>query len=232
MKDIFFVSSALGVEYGLFDIDQRCNQLSNTISSIKRVLPESQIHLVDSGDTLPPDEYISKFIPEVSLVRVIGNHPFIQGSSSLKRDNNLTIHKSFGEVAGMMDFLHVLKNNPGNYNRVFKLSGRYQLSDKFDYSAHNNSKDSVVILRHKEWGTDSVFLTRLWSFDYSMLDKMIEVYQHIIDYMVDITNKYNLVPIIEVTLFKFLKELNVPVVEVDTMGVIGLYGQDGATVDE
>ena len=60
-----------------------------------------------------------------------------------------------------------------SYSRVFKLSGRYRLNSKFDYSRHLKAENKVLIL--KPFMTDYIYSytpptlllyeTRCWSFD-------------------------------------------------------------------
>jgi len=83
-------------------------------------------------------------------------------------------------------FEDYLKNNSvKNYSRVFKLSGRYRLNSKFNYSKHIEAKNKVLILSpkpsHHLYDTkisSSVFqyMTRCWSFDSNLILNILKTY--------------------------------------------------------
>jgi hypothetical protein len=72
-----------------------------------------------------------------------------------------------------------------SYDRVFKISGRYKLNSKFDYSKHLEAKNKVVLLPpyHSQnlYNFDvkcSMFqyMTRCWSFDSNLVLKIVKTY--------------------------------------------------------
>ena len=78
-----------------------------------------------------------------------------------------------------------LKNITSSYDRIFKISGRYRLNSKFNYNNHLETKNKVFILKPQQSPhfynfdvSSSMFsyMTRCWSFDSSLLLKIIETY--------------------------------------------------------
>ena len=140
------------------------------------------------------------------------------------------------EIIMFEDYLktHSVKN----YSRVFKLSGRYRLNSKFNYSKHLDAKNKVLILspdisQHfynvKVSSSMFLYMTRCWSFDSNLVLNIIETYgkmkKDII--LMSQTEKQG---DIEHLLYK---HLNKKLAEnIDIMGVEGKWAPRGIWIEE
>jgi hypothetical protein len=233
MTDIFFVLSAVGVDYGVYSYDQRIEQLKQTVNSIKKYKPDSFICLFDVSDksiSIDDEVYFSN---TVNLFRNYCNHPFVTDilNKCTAEDPNRAARKTIGELIGTIEFLHLLKNSDTKFDRVFKLSGRLRLNNNFLLNDYNQYKNKIVT--QKKWWYDRyAYLIQLWSFDYTQLDKLYEIFLEIWEYEMTILKSRAEVDIVETTLYRYLKRYNIEVAELDTkLGVEGNFGQDGAIVD-
>jgi hypothetical protein len=110
---------------------------------------------------------------------------------------NYDIGKNAMEALGMMKALTYISNDKNmmkeikGADRIFKLSGRYQVTDKFDIAKFSNetTQDKYVFKKAQpSWinpadtGVNTLLQTRLWSFTPSLLIETIEIYNTIIKY--------------------------------------------------
>lgn len=131
-----------------------------------------------------------------------------------------------------MTFFHTLKNQNKKFDRAFKISGRFKLNENFgkvDYSQH---KGKVVIKERKSWYGETVFYSRLWSFDYSLLDQILATFDEIHTATMEEAVKTDTIRVLEYSMFKFFTKHNLPIDEVPLIGLEGNFGQDGAPIDE
>jgi hypothetical protein len=103
--------------------------------------------------------------------------------------------KSVAELTLMASFLDALKNDPQlepikKTDRIFKISGRYQLSPFFDPTVYENVSGKYVFRkRDASWmndakeaiGTEYGFASRLWSFDTNQLDDVFDRFENMIE---------------------------------------------------
>lgn len=167
--NIFVITSILRPKIGIIDYQTRYQQTLKTIQSIKDKAPGSIILLLDSSPELE-DYMIERLRKEVDYFISLSNH-------TLAIDLATKGLKSPGECYIMIVALDVIRNlSLTNINRVFKITGRAELTDNFHIEDYDNPemqgkyvfKTPVV-----SWMTSQLKLvdTRLWSFDYSMLEE-------------------------------------------------------------
>jgi hypothetical protein len=120
----------------VFDHQQRFEQTKKTIQSVKEKIPNSKILLVECSDF--SHEEMNYFSNNCDYILNLYNKPEI-------RDNIYSPSKSLGE--GTMTYCainYILDNNINSgFNNFIKISGRYWLSNNFDYNIFNNN-DIVV----------------------------------------------------------------------------------------
>jgi hypothetical protein len=101
------------------------------------------------------------------------------------------------ELTLMASFLDALKNDPQlepikKTDRIFKISGRYQLSPFFDTAVYDNpgAKNKYIFRkRDASWmpdakeaiGTEYGFASRLWSFDTNLIDDCYDRFETMIE---------------------------------------------------
>lgn len=179
-KKLFIVSSALESTYGAFDHNTRFEQTIKTIDSIRRNAPGSIICIFDSSPSLSVEKareiekYVEIFVPLQSNPGVV----------QLSRERK----QSPAECLSTFSTLMMLKQNVEtskilkSVNRVFKISGRYELRDSFDMKTYDNPElfgKYVFRKRYPSWmpiekqqqtGATDLLVTRLYSFCTSLYD--------------------------------------------------------------
>jgi hypothetical protein len=182
MTSLFLVTSAIYTSYGKCSTEERIEQTKETIKSIRTYAPDSTIVLLDAGDKSVNIDFGVELIDytQKEIIRKPLDY-YLQNNKDIEPD--IIIIKSMLEIIMFEDYL---KNNfVQNYSRVFKLSGRYRLNSKFNYSKHLEAKNKVVILppdpsQHlyniKVSSSMFQYMTRCWSFDISLILNIIETY--------------------------------------------------------
>jgi hypothetical protein len=181
MTSLFLVTSAIYTSYGKCSTEERITQTKETIKSIRTYAPDSNIVLLDAGEKSVDIDFDVELI-DYTIHPEIQFHlqEYLSTNKDLEPD---IIIKSMLEI---IMFENCLKTHSlESYSRVFKLSGRYRLNSKFNYSKHLEATNKVLILHpHKSphfynfQVSSSMFqyMTRCWSFDSNLLEKIIETY--------------------------------------------------------
>ena len=183
-KNLFIVTSALRPTIGIFDYGKRLQQTIETIQSIRMKVPNSIIVITDAS---------AEEVPEGDITQLSN---WSDGFITWTQDDQIRYHsqhgqKSIAESILMMKTLVMLKRNPGvskmlnSVKRIFKISGRYRLNDKFDITDYADDKlygKYIFKKRMPSWcGRESLLVTRLWSMCPSLVDEYIATLPHIIN---------------------------------------------------
>jgi hypothetical protein len=234
MTSLFLVTSAIYTSYGKCSTEERIAQTKETIKSIRTYTPGSAIVLLDAGEKSADIDFGVELIDYTQ--KKIVKEPLDYYLSTNNDINPDIIIKSLLEI---IMFENYLKNNSvKNYSRIFKLSGRYKLNSKFNYSKHLEAKNNVLILYpHKSphfynfQVSSSMFqyMTRCWSFDSSLVLNIMETYAKMKKDII-IMSQTEKQGDIEHLLYKHLnKKL---VTHIDVMGVEGLYAPNKEWIEE
>jgi hypothetical protein len=120
--------------------------------------------------------------------------------------------------------------------RIFKLSGRYQVTDKFNIANFDNAntKDKYVFKRAQpSWinpadtGVNTLLQTRLWSFTPGLFIATIDMYKNIIENMITLFNQNKYIDN-EHSMSKFIPKNKL--VELDTVGLQGNIAPNGMMI--
>jgi hypothetical protein len=181
MTSHFIVTSAIHTSYGKCSTEEHIKQTRETLKSIENYAPGSSAVIIDCGE-----RSVNKNLFDCEVIDYTTNEEiryylqeYLRTNIDLEPD---IIIKSMLEI---MMFGNYLKTITGSYERIFKISGRYKLNSKFDYSKHQSAKDKVVIL--PPYNSQNLYnfdvkssmlqyMTRCWSFDFRLLSVMIETY--------------------------------------------------------
>lgn len=163
MKAAFLVTSAIRTDLGIYDAATRLHQTFATIASIRQRVRGAQIALLELSATALDEEWIDQLSARVDWFVTL-SHPLLD-DMKWSPCSPRTI-KSVTELACLHLFLgHAAQANLlAGVDRVFKLSGRYVLTDDFD-PAHFDAPGRYV-LKHARALQHS---PRLWSFDAALL---------------------------------------------------------------
>lgn len=172
MKSLFIVPSCINfspeipLDYtpvrSLFSPEERFQQSLETINSIRKFSPTSEILFVE----------ISNLIPEHSEILIKRcEHVIFPNESSLPIFEYFKDHpnKSLGVAFLLLQALYSLKalQYPA-YNLFFQLSGRYKLNSNFNIKNHIDKL--FVAKKHKEFDSDNALYTTLFSFSKDFFD--------------------------------------------------------------
>lgn len=239
MSNIVFITSAIHTNYGIYDKTERAKQTYETVLSAKKYIPDAVTILIDnSKPEVQQDDSVefNQLIDEVDYYIDNSDDPDMQHFH-----NNITnydIGKNAMEVIGILKALQFIQSDKeltkliGDADRIFKLSGRYQITDKFNYDDFNNNKTKgkyVFKQRQKAWigGLDFLLQTRLYSFSPEQFDGTVDLFQQIFDNMIQTFNRKSYIDV-EHSMALFLNHDEV--VELETVGLQGNIAPNGMIV--
>ena len=243
MKNIVLLTSAVYTNYGIYDPKQRIQQTLDTAKSAKKYIPGAVIVLVDNSKVDVQNDTSAEFEELIDLVDY-----YIDNSDDADikyfHDNvqNYDIGKNAMEALGIMKALTYISNDKDmmkevkDADRIFKLSGRYQVTDKFDITkfSNANTKDKYVFKKAQpSWinpadtGVNTLLQTRLWSFTPAMLLNTMQLYKDIIETMVKLFNEGKYIDN-EHAMSKFIPKDQL--IEVETVGLMGNIAPNGMMI--
>jgi len=233
MKSAFIITSALNTKFGVYTAEQRLAQTLETISGIRHHVPDALIIAVELAAIPPsPEQY--------AIMRTNTDH-YINLSEDpnviaiYNSTNNWDIVKSTTEVMGFSNALQLLLSNNSldGINRIFKISGRYTLSDAFDISQFAALPGRIVVASRRPTqfgptvtgGIMEQYMSRLWSWPVEETPAVIDCYDRGLMYIARTISAGGYCDI-EHMLFKFLPaELVTEVARVGIQGNISPNGQ-------
>jgi len=141
---------------------RRLQELLKTFESVWSRYPLSTIHLSETSRIKPSDGFLS-YIPK--RVDVVG----FWGAEWIDRAHDTGLPIGFVQNAIEIAALQCMMQAPYWYDRTYKLSGRYQLTDDFNPESHDPEKFTFrAPLRTgfslDQVGTDGMLMTRLFGF--------------------------------------------------------------------
>jgi len=243
MKNIVLLTSAVYTNYGIYNPQDRIKQTLETAKSAKKYIPGAVIILVDNSKVDVQNDTSAEF---EELIDTVDYYIDNSDDNDIKYfHNNVTnydIGKNAMEALGMMKALtfiagdDALKDEIKDADRIFKLSGRYQVTDKFDITkfSNANTKDKYVFKRAQpSWinpadtGVNTLLQTRLWSFTPAMILTAMQLYKDIIETMVRLFNEGKYIDN-EHAMSKFIPRDML--VELETVGLQGNIAPNGMMI--
>lgn len=242
-KNIVLLTSALYTNYGIYNPQERIKQTLETAQSAKKHIPGAVIVLVDNSKVDIANEDSPEFNELIDTVDYyIDNSEDADIQYFHNNVANYDIGKNSMEVIGLIKALMYITSTPEMMNevttadRIFKLSGRYIVTDKFDLAQFDNAdtKDKYVFKRRQPaWcnpnvtGVNSLLQTRLYSFPSSLLLNTLQMLQSILTNMMAVYNKNEYIDV-EHSMFKFVPPEQL--VEVETVGLQGNIAPNGMMI--
>jgi hypothetical protein len=172
IKTLFLIGSALHTKHGVYSAEQRLEQTINTLKSVKDKIPDAQIILSESSGESSITEEESAILKPY-LLGLINYNTDIQVQQIYKSTDNWDVVKSYTELLVTGKTLDFVVSRPKlleNIDRVFKLSGRYFLSDGFSVETfEHRNKYMFAARRNSQFpaqvtgGLNFQFMSRLWS---------------------------------------------------------------------
>jgi len=133
---------------------ERFEQTKKTIQSIRDHIPDTHIVLVECSKLL--DEEIDYFKSNT-------DHLINLYDDDWSRNAIYSTSKSFGEWAMMKSVFHYILNCNIQFESVYKISGRYWITDRFDYTVVQRERNTALKVPH------GGISTRLYKLDFSSI---------------------------------------------------------------
>jgi hypothetical protein len=228
MNSAFIVTSALFTNLGIFNTETRIKQTNRTLRSIQEYAPNSKIIFIEGGEK-SDDAYLNEFLKKVK------SKVFLFGiSNELGTPTNLGPSKSLNDVVLTRNAIQAVLKSKIKVDRIFRISGRYQLSPNFDINVYNDEKiiDKHVLKIKKESYIPNSQIkyyheSRLWSFPYSKITKTLEYIDLMINDLI-YAFKNNEYLDFEHVLYKNIPESEI--FELDLIHVFGVVTSNGYIV--
>lgn len=244
MDNVFLVTSGLNVESGQIAPELRLKQTIETAESIKRHAPNSYMVLLEGGRYPLTLDQRGRLLEVYDDVIDFTSHPTIVFAHS----QNVNAMYIKGPCESLM--LHeACKLIPRDVHRVFKISGRYLLSEEFNIENHDvrgkylfKNKDTGVRYYHdgknddgsqlqniEQYFTEYQYKTRLYSFCGSLLDKATDNYNNIFQCMIQSYINHGYIDL-EHSTYRVLDQDDVS--ETPVIGVQGIQAENSIFLKE
>jgi hypothetical protein len=237
MNPLIILTSALNTRFGAHTTEQRMQQTLDSVASIRKYCPQAKVALVEMAGIPLTKAQIEQFFLSVDYLLDFTHDEAVK--EIYNSTENWDIVKNTTEVMVFGNALAQLmeREEIAKFDRVFKMSGRYQLTENFDPAFYDTVPDRIVILEKKRshfpaqvtGGIPYQYMSRLWSWPADQTQLVIDQYgtgfmamaQHLA------TGGYF---DIEHMLYRFLPpEL---ITEVPRVGLRGLLGPNGVAIED
>ena len=242
-KNIVLLTSALYTNYGIYKSAERIQQTLDTAKSAKKYIPGAVIILVDNSKVDVQNDTSPEIEELIDLVDYYIDNSDDQDIQYFHNNvSNYDIGKNAMEAMGLMKALTYINSDAdmlaevSSADRIFKLSGRYQVTDKFDITKfdNDNTKDKYVFKKAQpawiapaDTGVTTMLQTRLWSFTPGLLTETVEMYKKIIENMIATFNAGKYIDN-EHSMSKFVSKDKL--VELETVGLQGNIAPNGMMI--
>lgn len=154
MNNLVLITSVICIENtplsytnirSVYSHEERFEQTKKTIQTIKEKIPNSKIFIVECSNLneeqrdylINNSDYYLNFYDNINI-----------------RNCTSSISKSLGEGSMTYHALKFIFNNNIHFDKLIKISGRYWLSENFDYNRFDNNN---IIIKYIENNLDNVF---------------------------------------------------------------------------
>lgn len=224
---IFFISSALvsPSHLSVYSVEDRFNQTLETLDSIDKHMPNNIKIVFDASSVEPDSKHLDELTKKNAIVLRTGRDENVKSFSA-------SGSKSVGESISFLMALNWIKQANVQSKRIYKISGRYRLNDNF-VSGMEHANKYVFTVPTKTWMSkvqsdyfkvDHVYQSRLFHFDYSLLDNTIELLHKVINDCISLGID------IEHAYYKYFNAFKP--IEMQKIGVCGNLATNGEYIDE
>ena len=134
----------------VYTMEERFEQTRRTIETVRERIPDAEIVIVECSELDPEHE---------EYLRRHSNH-FLNLIHNEEATRDIySISKSLGEGTMTIMAIEYIQQNHIEFDHFFKISGRYWLSEHFDY--HSNFCNHDVVIRSIEHGNICTALYKL-----------------------------------------------------------------------
>jgi len=185
----------------VYSHNERFEQTKKTIETVKEKIPNSKIFIVECSNL--NEEMTSYLIENSDFFLNLYNNEQI-------RNNTSHISKSLGEGTMTLCALKFIIQNNIEFENLIKISGRYWLSEKFEYKNFNNND---IVVKYIENNKDNVF-TALYKLPKSLS----------LNFMIFLESSFNdMINCIgyEILFANFIKSQSLNIINVEPIGLEG-----------
>jgi hypothetical protein len=237
MNSLFILSSAINSKFGKFTPAERLQQTLDSIASVKQRWPSADICVVEMTGVPIPEEQIQIINAQTDYFFDCTREPAVV--DIYNSTDNWDIVKNTTEVMCFTNVLTKLLETGAiaEYDRVFKMSGRYLLTENFDPAYYESVTDRIVMLERKHsqfppevtGGKQFQYMSRLWSWPADVTEQVVDAYN---DGFVAMAERYAEGGYfdIEHMLFAYLPQDLVT--EIPRVGLRGLLGPNGVAIED
>jgi hypothetical protein len=237
MKYGVLVTSAANAKFSVYSPEERVEQTIKTIESVRQYIPDAFICMTDCSIPGVSDEIKSQLVSQVDRFIDLSKDPTVNWIA-----NNITHQdtvKNLTELVVVGKFFKLAEEKKwfDDYDRVFKVSGRYWLTDKFDIARYEQkdaigkyvvSKKMLSQFPHSVTLQSLQYMLRVYSFDAKLLTDFVARLDVMTKHMQDRVNAGGYIDI-EHLFCKFLpKDLTL---EIARTGVAGYVAPNGTFIE-
>ena len=239
MKTMFIVTSAVESRFGIYTPEQRLKQTLDTIANLRERVPDCQVVISEVSGNGISEQYENQLLDAVDVYLDFTTNTDVRGIYNERTwYNNWDVVKNLTELTTFpfaLEQLVTAKKLEG-IDRVFKMSGRYLLNDKFDLSFYQTPEvaDKVVIGKSvpsqfppNVTGLTMQYMCRLLSWPVTMQDNMIDWYLEAANYMKSRMQAGGYADIEHCLYYSIPRDR---VYEVDQVGVYGNIAPNGVPI--
>lgn len=209
MRNLVIVTSVINISKNplsytnvrsIYSPNERFEQTIKTIESIRRKIPNSYILFVESSEI---DYYMENKIKDI-----VDHYTILMGDSLTKING---LYKGAGESTQIYYAIKEIKLE--DYDNIFKISGRYWLSDNFNYSNFENSEN---IFQEREYNQ---YTTSLATVFYKITNK--DLYISTLEYCINSSGMLEL---------NFRQKFQNNFISISPIGIEGNVSVDGCYI--
>lgn len=238
MKYGVLVTSAINTKFGVYSSDERLSQTLSTISDIRQRIPNAKIFLVEMAGLPLTEDQQKQLTAAADRVIDFTGDAGVQGLYN--STDNWDVVKNVTEVMCFNRVLTTLADTGSidEFDRLFKISGRYRIGDQFDIKFYEEYRNRPMIVvgqsRPSQFdflltGIERQYMSRLWSWPNELTREIISVYANSLNYMYQRLSASGYVDI-EHCLYRFLDRTKV--LEKEVLGVYGNIAPNGVAIND
>jgi len=237
MKYGVLVTSAANAKFSVYSPEERVEQTLKTVESIKERIPNAFIIMTDCGIPGIEGELKNKLVASVDKFIDFSKDPNVNWIATNVTHQDTV--KNLTELVVVSKFFKLAKKHEwfADCDRVFKVSGRYWLTDNFDITRYEqaDAKGKYVVSKKmlsqfpmEYVGQSLQYMLRVYSLDISLLDDFITQLGIMSKHMQDKVNNKGYIDI-EHLFCKFLPADKT--LEIARTGVAGNVAPNGAFIE-
>ena len=237
MKYGVLLTSAANAKFSVYSPEERVEQTLKTVESVRKYIPNAFICMTDCSIPGIEGELKNKLVDAVDKFIDLSKDPNVNWIAANVSHQDTV--KNLTELVVVSKFFKLAKKHKwfDGYDRVFKVSGRYWLTDRFDITRYEkpDAKDKYVVSKkmlsqftYDYTGQSLQYMLRVYSLDTTLLDDFIMRLDTMSKHMQDRVNNKGYIDI-EHLFCKFLP--NDLVLEIARTGVAGNIAPNGQFIE-